>query len=73
MKKLAKIKDVLNIYKSKGITGVSEYLLDEELDIREETWIHKAKSLLDSKNFKSLEAEITLILFNFKLSENEEN
>jgi hypothetical protein len=71
MKKLGRVQDLLFLYQTGGMKAVSWYLLDEDLDIKEDTWVYKAKKLLESKNLESLEAEIQLMLYNFKLGKNE--
>jgi hypothetical protein len=67
MKKIGKTREVLDSYKKGGMSLVSKYLSDENLDIKEDTWIYKAKRLLESKNILSLEVEIQYIINKFKL------
>jgi hypothetical protein len=71
MRKVGKVQEVLFLYQTGGMKAVSWYLLDTDLDIKEGTWISKAKKLLESKNLESLEAELQLMLYNFNLGKNE--
>jgi hypothetical protein len=63
MKEIAKTKKLLSLYLKGGMRLVAEYLSDSDLEFKEETWVFKAKKLLDSKCLKSLEQEIILILY----------
>jgi hypothetical protein len=70
MKEIGKTQKVLFLYQTGGMKAVS-YYLTEDLDIREGTWVYKAKKLLEANLRESLEAEIQLMLYNFKLGKNE--
>ena len=48
--KEARVNDLLNAYRSHGMTGVARYLSDEELKIEENSWVGKMKRLFDSQN-----------------------
>lgn len=67
--KSARVKDVLIAYQTGGMVQVARYLSDPELDIKENTWEWKMKNLLESHNWRSMEAEIASLLFTFKLTE----
>jgi hypothetical protein len=68
MKGIAKTREILLAYKKGGMKSVSEYLFDPELEFREETWSFKAKYLLEHNCWRSLKAEIDLILYKFDLN-----
>lgn len=72
MAKHARVKDILEAYETKGMSGVSRYLNDGDLILDPSTWSGKMKRLLDSKNFGSMEAEIASLLFTFKLTPKDE-
>jgi len=63
MKELAKTRKCLSCYLKGGIKSVARYLSQPELEFKEGTWVHKAKGLLDSNCWRSLEQEINLILY----------
>ncbi|MCU0680363.1 MAG: hypothetical protein MUF50_03635 [Planctomycetes bacterium] len=63
MKKIAKTKGVLLAYNKGGIKAVHDYLFNPELEFKKETWAFKAKNLLEHNCWRSLEAEINLILY----------
>ena len=67
--KHARVKDVLISYQTGGMVQVARYLSDPELKIDENTWEWKMKKLLESENWRSMEAEIASLLFTFKLTE----
>lgn len=67
--KHARVKDVLIAYQTGGMVQVARYLSDPELKIEENTWEWKMKNLLESHNWRSMEAEIASLLFTFKLTE----
>lgn len=67
--KHARVKDVLISYQTGGMVQVARYLSDPELEIMENTWEWKMKKLLESENWRSMEAEIASLLFTFKLTE----
>jgi hypothetical protein len=71
MKEISKTKKVLSAYLNGGMKSVAEYLSNSNLYFDEETWVYKAKKLLDSKCDKSLEQEIMLILYKFNLNDRE--
>jgi hypothetical protein len=68
--KYLRVKDVLKQYSKGGISFVKNYLNQEGLIIEENTWIHKIKTLLDKNLDKSVESEIELLLFEFKINDN---
>ncbi len=68
MKEIAKTKNLLSLYLKGGMKLVVEYLSNPDLEFKEETWVFKAKKLLDSKCPKSLEQEIILILYKNNLN-----
>lgn len=72
MAKHARVKDILEAYSTKGMVEVARYLSDEDLIIDPSTWTGKMKRLLDSNNWRSMEAEIASILFTFKLTPKDE-
>jgi len=63
MKEIAKTKKVLSSYLRGGMKSVARYLSDPELEFKESTWAFKAKNLLEQNCWRSLEAEINLILY----------
>jgi hypothetical protein len=63
MKKIAKTKEVLIAYNKGGMKAVHDYLFNPELEFKKETWAFKAKNLLEHNCWRSLEAEISLILY----------
>jgi len=67
-----RVKDVLIVYNTSGIEGVSKYLHDDSLTIDPSTWIGKIKRLIKEKKIYSVEAEIASMLFTFKLTEKDE-
>jgi hypothetical protein len=69
--KIAKTRDILLAYSKGGIKAVDKYLSDPELEFKEETWAFKAKNLLEHNCWRSLEAEITLILYKNDLNDSE--
>lgn len=68
MKGIAKTRGVLLAYNKGGMNSVAKYLSDPELEFKEDTWVFKAKKLLENKCWKSLELEIDLILYKFDLN-----
>lgn len=74
MKRIAKTKEILLAYNKGGMKLVHEYLFNPELEFKEETWAFKAKDLLEHNCWRSLEAEINLILYknNFNDKKSEE-
>jgi hypothetical protein len=71
MKEIARTKKVLSSYSKGGMKLVIEYLSNPDLEFKEETWVYKVKKLLDAKCIKSLEQEIMLVLYKFKLDDRE--
>ena len=69
MKRHARVKDILAIYRSSGMVGVARYLSDDDIIIAPDTFEHKMKKLLDSNNWASMEAEIASLSYIFNLSE----
>ena len=67
--KHARVKDILISYQTGGMVQVARYLSDPDLKIEENTWEWKMKNLLESENWRSMEAEIASLLFTFKLTE----
>jgi hypothetical protein len=67
--KRARVKDLLISYSNDGMTGVARYLSDENIIIEKDSWVEKMKSLLDSRNWSSMEAEIALIFYKFNLKD----
>jgi len=65
----ARVKDILISYQVGGMVQVARYLSDPELKIEENTWEWKMKNLLESNNWRSMEAEIASLLFTFKLTD----
>jgi len=66
--KEARVNDLLDAYRSHGMTGVARYLSDEELQIKKNSWVGKMKRLLDSHNWGSMEAEIASLVYMFNLN-----
>ena len=69
MKKHARVKDILACYRSGGMVSVARYLSDDDLIITEDTWEHKMKRLLESRNWQSMEAEIASLSYIFNLTD----
>ena len=65
----ARVKDILIAYQTGGMVQVARYLSNPEVKIEEDTWEWKMKKLLESNNWRSMEAEIASLLFTFKLTE----
>ena len=63
MNQRAKTRDVLKAYNKAKMPGVVQYLLREDLDFEDGTWVKKAKELVDKHQWMSLEEEIILILY----------
>ena len=68
---IAKTREVLSAYIKGGMKSVVKYLSNPELEFQKETWVFKAKNLLENKCSLSLEQEINLILYKFILSDGE--
>ena len=66
--KYSRVKDILLAYEIGGMVQVARHLSDPELQIEEGTWTSKMKKLLDSNNWRSMEAEIASLLFIFNLN-----
>jgi hypothetical protein len=64
---IAKTRDVIKAYRIAKMPGVLQYLLREDLEFEENTWVAKAKELAVKNQLLSLEEEINLIIYKFKL------
>ena len=71
MGKHARVQEVIASYKEGGMVSVARYLSDEDMAIDPSTWTGKMKRLLDSNNWRSMEAEIASLMFTFNLTDNE--
>ena len=67
MIKQAKVKQVLIEYQNGGIFGVELYLNKEDMNTYKDTWCDNIKTLIKSKQYISVSAEIELIIQKFKL------
>lgn len=67
MKSIAKTRDVLKAYSKAKMPGVIQYLLREDLEFADDTWVSKARELAVKNQWLSLEEEINLISYKFNL------
>jgi len=68
---IPKTREVLSAYMKGGMKAVDKYLFNPELEFQENTWVFKAKYLLEHNCWRSLEQEINLILYKFTLNDGE--
>ena len=66
MKKVAKVKEILNVYSSLGYQGLIIYFDNPELEIVENSWAFKIKNLIGKKMWISLSAEIEFLITKFR-------
>lgn len=69
MKRHARVKDIISVYRTGGMVAVARYLSDDNIIIEENTWEHKMKKLLESNCWGSMEAEIAMVTHFFNLSD----
>jgi hypothetical protein len=55
------VKDIVNIYSTKNILGVKQYLNQEDMHIDPSTWCGYIKKLIDNKEYITAKAAIELI------------
>jgi len=73
MKKVATVKEILNVYSSLGFQGLIVYFDNQELEVYENSWAFKIKNLIDKKMWKSVSMEIEFLITKFKNYEETNN
>jgi hypothetical protein len=65
---MVRVKEIIEIYKTKGIPGVKNLLNEEE--VLEGTWEEKIKKNLEKGFIESTESEIASLQYLFELNKN---
>ena len=73
MKKVASVKEILNVYSSLGFRGLIVYFDNPELEVYENSWAFKIKNCVDKKLWKSVSMEIEFLITKFKNYEETDN